>query len=42
MKHSERDVSQKSLWRSPAVWVVLAGISVAMHIGKLPPAVPAL
>jgi len=42
MKHSERDLSQKSLWRSPAVWVVLAGISVAMHIGKLPPAVPAL
>jgi MFS family permease len=42
MKHSERDLSQKSLWRSPAVWVVLAGISVAMHIGKLPPAVSAL
>ena len=32
----------KSLWRSPALWVVLGGISVAMHIGKLPPAVPAL
>ncbi len=41
---SERDPSlnQSSLWRSPAVWVVVAGISVAMHIGKLPPAVPAL
>ena len=32
----------KSLWHSPACWVVLGGISVAMHIGKLPPAVPAL
>ena len=32
----------KSLWQSPALWVVLGGISVAMHIGKLPPAVPAL
>jgi len=27
---------------SPAFWVVFAGVAVAMHIGKLPPAIPAL
>ena len=42
MPQPQRPTSTESLWRSPAVWVVLAGISVAMHIGKLPPAVPAL
>lgn len=26
----------------PAFWVVFAGVAVAMHIGKLPPAIPAL
>ena len=42
MPQAPSSTSKESLWRSPAVWVVLAGISVAMHIGKLPPAVPAL
>lgn len=27
---------------SPAFWVVFAGVCVAMHIGKLPPAIPSL
>ena len=42
MRERDPSLNSGSLWRSPAVWVVVAGISVAMHIGKLPPAVPAL
>ena len=42
MRERDPSLSSGSLWRSPAVWVIVAGISVAMHIGKLPPAVPAL
>ena len=27
---------------SPATWVVVAGVASAMHVGKLPPALPVL
>ncbi len=34
--------ARRSAGASQALWVVLAGVCAAMHVGKLPPAVPAL